>query len=197
MTVLGLSGADWIILALLAAFALLGFKKGLLREFFTLVGTFLSLLIAFLLMAPAGHIIGRLAPLTHRIQLILGFLSLFFLSLILLHLSFFFLSRVLRYTPIGFGDRLAGLSFGLLKGGFVVFVVLFFIGLLPLTSTVNRFFRTSFMMDKVRGVSPKIEKVISIIPKVKEVLDTKKGKLIIEKTEVEYPIRLTRTEKKN
>jgi membrane protein required for colicin V production len=184
MSILGLSVIDWVILTVLATFALIGFYRGLIREVFTLVGVFLSLLFAFLLMSPAGRLIARWAPMSERIQLIIGFLAIFFLSLIILHVLFYFFSRIYRFTPIGLGDRIAGLAFGLLKGGFVVFIALFFIGLLPLTSHVSRFFRNSATMQITRSASPKIERIFSALPKLKDVVNRKKGKIIIEKAQI-------------
>lgn len=182
MTFLGLSGIDWMVLALLATFALIGFFRGLLRELFTLLGVFLSLLFSILLMSPTGRILSRWIPLSERIQLIVGFLSIFLLALILFHLLFFILSRIYRIHPIGFGDRIAGFFFGLTKGGFIVFVLLFFIALLPLTSTLSGFFRNSLSMSMIRSASPSIERFLTTLPKLKRVVDTQKGKIVIERS---------------
>lgn len=183
--ILGLSLMDWILLALLVTFGLLGFYKGLIRELFLLVGVFFSVLFAILLMESVGKLLARWLPLSERIQLILGFLSIFILTLILLHLLFYILSRIYRFTPVGLGDRIAGLIFGIGKGGIVIFSILFFIGLLPLTSSISRFFRNSTLMGVTRKFSPKVERIIALIPIAKNVLDTSKGKILIKESEIE------------
>ena len=183
MIFLGLNGIDWGILALLASFALIGMYRGLIREIFTLMGVFLSVLFAFLLMVPTGRLLSRWIELSERIQLIVGFLTVYLLALILFHLLFFMLSRIYRIHPVGMGDRIAGFFFGLFKGGFIVFVLLFFIGLLPLTSRISKVFHNSTIMRMTRETSPSIEKFLSTLPKLKNLVDTRKGKILIEKSD--------------
>jgi membrane protein required for colicin V production len=135
----GVTFVDIIIGALLLFFAVKGFIRGFVREVSFLLGLLFGVWAAFRYYPSLARAMGQVIRLPHQVALLLSFI-LILLSLGLLFVLFgHLLTRLVeKYELSGNVNRAGGLFFGLLQGGFILSLLLYF-----MTSTA--------LPDRVKG----------------------------------------------
>ncbi|HHW73206.1 MAG TPA: CvpA family protein [Firmicutes bacterium] len=115
---------DLVVLVFLALGLLKGFKKGLIRELFSLMGAILAIIIAYhSYQSLALVLLERYALSTWQAQSIAFVVLLIGISLLAAFFGYVW-SKALSYTPFSVIDHLGGAVFGVVKVVAVVLIVL-------------------------------------------------------------------------
>ncbi len=108
-----LTAIDVIILLVLLVGIIDGFRKGVIRQAFSLGGLIAGLIVGSLFCKPMATFLLDSIKLSEKAAVVLSFI----LILIVVPLIFTFLGsllcKLIRHTPLGFLDRVAGAFFGL------------------------------------------------------------------------------------
>ena len=127
-----LTPPDIFILIILIFFTISGFKNGFIKE----TSRILSLIIGFIL---AGRFHYNLNPYlkdyieNESILTAISYLIIFFISVMIISIVAKFLQKVFEFVLLGWLNRVLGLLLGLLKGFFIVSLIIFIIETLPIT----------------------------------------------------------------
>jgi len=115
---------DLAILIPIALFALQGFRNGIVREVFTIIGVILAVFIAFQYMEDMAFLVNLVIDQPEDVvTLIAGFIL--FMATFILVLTIAFLIRIfLEFIKLNTINRIFGLFFGSLKAGIAVSAIL-------------------------------------------------------------------------
>lgn len=122
-----MSYLDAIILLIIALFAWNGFRNGLIREVFRIVGLVLAGFIAFQYADRFAAIIGSVTNVSEIYLPYIGFALLFILSLIAVHVAVLFLDKLIQLLLLSIPNRLFGSLFGVAKSSLLVSILLIFL----------------------------------------------------------------------
>jgi len=117
---------DATILIIVGSFALVSLFRGFLRELVVFVGVLASVYLATQLYAP----LGRLLPFYRQnpgVAHAAAFASILLLGWTIANLLGFSLRRFARRVRLDWADALGGMAFGLLKGAFLISIILLFL----------------------------------------------------------------------
>ncbi|MBI3560744.1 MAG: CvpA family protein [Gammaproteobacteria bacterium] len=137
---------DFLIIGVVLVSAVIGLVRGFVKEALSIVGWIASLLIAWQFTDGLANLLSNWIK-TPNLQFLVGFVTLFLLSMLIFALIIFFATKLIQRTGLTAADRTIGIVFGVLRG---VFVVLLLVGVAGLTTlpqsdgwrgslTVNRF----------------------------------------------------------
>ncbi len=119
---------DLVILVFLALGLLKGFKRGLVRELFSLMGAVLAIIIAFHSYQSLATVLLENYQLTTWQAQAISFVALL-MGISLLGAFFGYIwSKALSFTPFSVLDHIGGAAFGVAKVAVVVLIVLIFLG---------------------------------------------------------------------
>ncbi len=142
--VLGFTWIDWSVLAIVVASLILGVVRGMVLEFFSLLGW----VVAFWL-AKSFSVMGALwlAPFISRetIRLIASFGMFFVVGLMLTGLVGYLTNAMVTSVGLGVCNRVLGALFGLIRGGLLVVILATLAGMTSLPA--QRELQTSFFVD--------------------------------------------------
>ncbi len=131
---------DFLIIALMAFGIIKGFRRGLIREVFSLVGSLVAVVLAYQGYQELSWHLVLAYPLTDwQAQLIAFFVLVLGISLLAAFFGFFW-SRVIRITPFAILDNLAGAGFGVMKIAVLIivcFALLGSLGIPPVDSVLE------------------------------------------------------------
>ncbi|TVQ70835.1 MAG: CvpA family protein [Balneolaceae bacterium] len=117
---------DAVIILFIAIFAWKGFRNGLVKEVFRIVGLVLAVFVAFQYANFAGSIIGALFNIQDFYLPYIGFALLFIAAQIAVHVSIVFLDKLIQLLLLSIPNRLFGSLFGVLKSSLIVSIMLIF-----------------------------------------------------------------------
>ena len=121
---------DAIILVTLLVAAVLGLRKGFVRQLFGLVALFLGVFCAFHFSSfAAGYIIKWFHP-TENLTQILAFIVTFVGVLLLIVFLGRLVEGLLRITALGLFNRILGLVFSVVKNAFILSIVIYLLEML-------------------------------------------------------------------
>lgn len=118
---------DALIIILLALFAWKGFRNGLVKEVFRIVGLVMAVFVSFQYADFAGTIIGRFFQLNENYLPYIGFALLLIATQIAVHFTVLILDRLIQLLLLSIPNRLLGSVFGVLKSSLVVSILLIFL----------------------------------------------------------------------
>lgn len=151
---------DLAILVFLALGLLKGFKKGFVRELFSLVGAILAIVVAIHGYSSVSMVLTENYPLTPWQAQLIAFVTLALgITLLAVFLGYLW-SKAISYTPFAVLDHLCGAAFGAAKVGLVVLV------LLVVLNSISIGF-----IDQVLDESVVAQKVGVLVPFVYEYLE--------------------------
>ena len=133
-----MNGVDIAILVTLGIFMLKGLLRGLIKEFFSLVGLVAGSLAAFHLHPPLAQWLQESFGLAPLICVISAFLSLFLTILTLFTAVGYIVSRSISLLLLDGINLVAGGCFGLFQGVVALALVLFGLSLGSLPATVSK-----------------------------------------------------------
>lgn len=146
-----MNGLDILLLAILAVFLFLGFRKGLLKEIVGMIGLVVAFLAAMrLTKAAAGLFPGLSIPGREA----LAFLVLLVGVFLVFQLLGFLLRKLIKASPLAILDRLGGVALGLLKGGLLLSICLLVLTLAPLPKPWAERMEGSYAARGMRQVAP-------------------------------------------
>jgi len=122
---------DYSIIVLISISLVIGLFRGLIKEAFALVIWGVATWVGFTFNKPLADLfIDAISMESVRIGT--AFFSLFILTLIVGAIINYLLSALVSKTGLSGTDRFAGLIFGIVRGGFIVVVLVMLAGLTPL-----------------------------------------------------------------
>jgi membrane protein required for colicin V production len=128
---------DILVWAVLLAFIIKGFMKGLVREVCSLVGLVMGLWAACKYYQSLSEAIRHYIHLPHSISIIFSFILIF----LTIGLLFFFLGNLMtaifRIALLGGVNRVGGAIFGLIQGALVLCLILYFGTTKPMPSKLK------------------------------------------------------------
>lgn len=144
---------DLVILVFLALGLLKGFKKGLVRELFSLMGAVFAIIIAFHSYQSLAALLLEKYQLTVWQAQAISFVALI-VGISLLGAFFGYVwSKALSYTPFSVIVHIGGAAFGVAKVGAVVLILLIFLGAANL-SFVNAMLDESVVVQQIGVLLP-------------------------------------------
>ena len=178
---------DIIILVILVSFALIGFKRGVLKSLVSFIGFILVICLAYLFKDTLGNIMIRNLPFIKfsmgggsiMMNIVLYQSIAFLIILILLGIVYKFLlaitgivEKILKFTIIlGIPSKLLGLVVGILEGYIIVYLLLFF-AVQPYVKMdildSSKF--ASTILNKTPILSNYAEKTLTIINEVNDIV---------------------------
>jgi membrane protein required for colicin V production len=154
-----------VVVALLAWFAIVGIKRGLIRQVLDVVGIIVAFLAAFYFAhALAGWIEARTSA-DYRVSLAIAALAIFIGIIIGVNFAGVGLKKLFGLTIMGLFDKVAGGMFGVLKGLLVISLVLSVIMVIPVPGDVKEDIREDPVTGAIYPVLPVMfDLVVSNIP---------------------------------
>lgn len=124
--------ADYVIIAVLALSVLIGLWRGLIAEVLALAVWVAAFWVAWLL---GPRLAAAFEPVIDvpSVRVILGYVVCFVAVLLLGMLLKFVIDRLVEGTGLSGSDRLLGMLFGLVRGAFLVALLVFLLGFTPFT----------------------------------------------------------------
>ena len=121
---------DVVSIFLVAISMIVGLKRGLIKEIFTLLALILGVVIATRAYSRGAELLGVVIHNPNAAKIV-SFIVIFLLVAALLTLIGIFLKKAIRLIQLGWIDRLGGTIFGFLRGAIIVGVGLVFITKYP------------------------------------------------------------------
>ena len=128
---------DILVWAVLIAFMVKGFLKGLVREACTLLGLVAGGWAAFHYYPFVAEAIRPLIRLPQSVALALSFLLIFVSLGILFYLFGHLVTGLLKLMLLGWANRAGGIVFGLLEGAFILAILLYLGSVSPLPEKIK------------------------------------------------------------
>ncbi len=142
---------DFILGLILAALAVRGWVRGLIREVLNLVGLVAGLFIAFRLSKPFGDFLAQSFGVTPEIARIGAGIALFVLFGVAMGIAAHYLSKALKLPGLKIANRLGGAFLALAWGVFLVLVFINLMRVLPLPRGVEDAMESSAVADAIAG----------------------------------------------
>jgi len=145
---------DIIVLAIILILTVIGWWKGLVKQFFGLAGIVAGYILALKFYQPAAKLLTGFHPATARI---IGFVAVFLACLLAAHLMGWIVGRLTAGSKLGFLNRVGGALLGFLKGCVVVCILVVILaaflspdhGLFKGSRTVKHILPAAAMLKKV------------------------------------------------
>ena len=118
---------DYAFLGVLLFFAVLGFRKGLIRQIFEFVAIIGGVYIAIRYHERLGQSLGSIFRLQPQYEAITGFVILFLIFIIVTGAGGWLFGRLITYTPLGPLNYIGGAILGLIKGSVIIATVIIII----------------------------------------------------------------------
>lgn len=153
---------DIIIIVLVAISTFRGFRRGLIREVFSLLGSIIAIVVAYQGYQELSLHLMMAYPLTDwQAQLIAFLVLVLAISLTAVLLGFIW-AKIIRLTPFAILDNLAGAGFGMLKIGVLVLccvALLTSFGIPP----INQVLQESIAVQYIYSFWPQMNKQLEVI----------------------------------
>ncbi len=117
---------DAIIILFIAIFAWKGFRNGLVKEVFRIVGLVLAIFVAFQYAHAAGAVVGIFLKIQDVYLPFIGFALLFIAAQIAVHIGVLFMDKLIQLLLLSIPNRMFGGLFGILKCSLIISVLLIF-----------------------------------------------------------------------
>ena len=161
---------DIVIIVLLGAAVVLGFKKGLVQEIVGIIALVVAFFFALLSHgAAAGALLKAFPKIPAGVAPTIGFVVMFLSAFLAITLAGWLLAKIIKATPLDFADKLGGMAAGLFKGALVISILLMLLALVPLPMEVTAKMDRSTAIRSIRKVAPWVyQKTRGLWPKAQE-----------------------------
>lgn len=143
-----------VLLVILAAGAIAGLTKGLIRQVVELVGLIGSFFIAIFFAGWLAALMQEHMSLSYSPSLVIAFLVLFITGLVAFHFLAMSIQKLIRMTFLGWVDRLCGAALGLIIGMLTASLLISVTLELPVSREVRRTIERSSVCMFVRPMAP-------------------------------------------
>jgi len=147
-----LTWPDYLFLLIVMMSSWSGFKKGIIRSVFGIIGLFFALWISFYLMTWAGTRVCAFFECKKPFIPLIGFASAFLLSLITIELIIRLSEKITEFIALSFLNKLGGAAFGFIRGIFITSLIFFFLMSSALVS--NETIQHSFFGKYLSPIAP-------------------------------------------
>jgi membrane protein required for colicin V production len=178
---------DIVILLIISIFALLGFRRGLIKEIISIVAIVGAILTGVIFYAPLEDLIIKHTLIkSEAIASISGFLLILFITYLLIKLIGSGLAEIIGTLNLSWFDRICGFCFGAIKGVIISFLIITALGFF-LSEKEPPFTNSIFVpyiketLSIIKGVIP--NEFNENIEKVKKVIQEKGIKGAIKEVE--------------
>jgi membrane protein required for colicin V production len=145
---------DIVVALILLFFFVAGARKGFIREVTGLIGIIAAFILGITGAPIWSQILVDRLKFPPSLATLVAFLLIFILAFILIRALGNLLFKVVRSTPLDALDRLGGSLVGILKGAFIISLVLIFLGLFTLPQAVVQELGDSWSASPLRAVAP-------------------------------------------
>ncbi len=153
---------DLVVMAFVAFSVIRGFRRGFIREVFSLVGSLIAVVLAFQgYQELAYYLIVAYPLLDWQAQLLAFFVLVLGISILAVFFGFLW-ARAIRLTPFALLDNLAGAGFGVIKVGVIVVISVVLLGSLGV-APVDHVLEESITAHQVIVVWPVIHQKLEIV----------------------------------
>ena len=167
---------DVVVLVVAGLFTIIGLWKGMLREFFGLLGVVAGYVLAMRLYLPCSKFLAGFHPGTART---ISFIGIFLACVVVAHLMGWLAGRCFASSKPGFFSRAFGGFFGLVKGCVIIaFAVMILMVFYPAGSG---FLKNSSTMKHILPLTTALKKVTRADVKAKYDEKTETGKPVRSK----------------
>jgi membrane protein required for colicin V production len=129
---------DFLILLPIAYFCYRGFRNGIIKEVFSIVGIVLAVFFTFQYMEPMGEVISPIFEEGDSIVPFVSALVIFIGTIIIANLIAYLSRKFLETIRLNFINRLSGVAFGFLKSGIIISAILIIMAGFDLPSQESR-----------------------------------------------------------
>ncbi|RMF56761.1 MAG: CvpA family protein [Calditrichaeota bacterium] len=152
---------DYIIVSVVAVFAVKGLVKGFFQEVFGLVGLVVALMLSTKYMSNTAHWIDRWLTVPPAVSTLLGFVVIFGGVVLAAQVLSHLLQKVARAAFLGWLEKLSGAAVGFLKGAVVMSLLLLLISILPFGDLIVPGQKESRLFLPTRNFAPRLFDLIS------------------------------------
>ena len=134
-----MTNLDWICALILLVFSFIGFRRGLIGEFFRIAAVLIGLLAAFIYSPLLSNTLVKFAPgIPFKGYKIIAFIAIFIAFAGIVVVCGIVLRKIIRLTILGWIDRAGGVLIGALKGLFIIGFFIWILSTMPsLASVIN------------------------------------------------------------
>jgi membrane protein required for colicin V production len=162
---------DAIIILFIAIFAWKGFRNGLVKEVFRIVGLVLAIFIAFQYANTAGSVLGMFLNIQEAYLPFIGFALLFITAQIAVHIAVLFMDKLIQLLLLSIPNRLFGALFGTLKCSLIISILLIFLAGFGIPGNETR--KETLLYKPMLKVAPiSYDIVARVLPGVKPYRDS-------------------------
>jgi uncharacterized membrane protein required for colicin V production len=149
-----ISYADFSIIVLTVIFGYEGYRSGFFKGILSIGGIFISLTISLAALPYAARFFNYVIELPPNISILLGFISIFVISMLLYALFLEWVHKVMQMKVEDWFDRISGTLLGLYKGVLAVSLLALGFTLLPLPEVVRSTEQRSLFLQPVKYFTP-------------------------------------------
>lgn len=159
---------DYIIIAVVAFFAIRGLFKGFLNEVFGLVGLIFALIFATKYMSDVAGWLDSFLNIPAALTTLLGYLLVFIGVILAFQFVNHILHKAIKVSFLKWMDKTAGTVVGALKGGVIISLVLLFISIISFSRSIIPGLNDSTLYNPAKNFAPKVFNFIMyVIPNSK------------------------------
>ena len=159
---------DYIIITVVAFFAVRGLFKGFLNEVFGFLGLILALILATKYMSDMAGLIDRFLNIPPALTTLLGYLIIFVGTIFALQLLNHVLQKVVKVSFLNWVDKTGGGLVGFVKGGVIISLLLLLISIIPFSRSMIPGVKESTLYGPAKNFAPKVFNfVMYVIPNSK------------------------------
>ncbi len=162
---------DAIFILFICLFAWKGFRNGLVKEVFRIVGLVLAGFLAFQYAEKLARLLGHFIDIPEFYLPYIGFALIFILTLIAIQAGIYFLDNLIQLLLLSIPNRLFGGLFGVIKSSLLVSILLIFLAGFSLPG--NEIKKESFLYKPLLKVAPASYDIVArVLPGVKPYRDS-------------------------
>jgi len=149
-----ISYADFIIIALMIILGFEGYRTGFFHGLLGVGGLFISMIITLLTLPYSSRFFNYVIELSPNLSILMGFLSIFVISLLLYALFLQWLHSIMKMQVVDWFDKVFGTLFGLYKGLLTISLLAIGFSLLPIPQVVQATENNSLFLKPVKYFAP-------------------------------------------
>ncbi|MFA8450312.1 MAG: CvpA family protein [Bacteroidales bacterium] len=153
-----MSYIDIIILIIIIAGAVEGYRSGLINQIFSLVGLLISVFVAYKYSDQTYLFLQEFSDLSPKVLSIISFIVTFIVVLVVISLLGKLIDRIINYVFLGTINRISGALFSILKYCFVLSILIFVINYFDNNKTIfkQERIKRSYLYKPIKKFAPSV-----------------------------------------